>query len=502
MIAEAPTSESQKGRRRGGVATVLLVYAFAVIMAGTTLPTPMYALFATNMGFTVLTTTMIYAAYAGGVLAALLVFGRWSDAIGRRPVLLGGVVTAVVSGAMFLLADSVLALVAARVLSGLSAGVFTGTATAAIIEAAPPKWRSRAAATATIANIGGLGAGPLLAGVLVQYCPAPLQLAFVMHIVLAVAAGFAVIGVPETSTKTGHLGMRRLRLPVQGRATFALAAVGTFAGFACMGLFAALAPSFLSTMIGIDNHAAAGVVASCAFLASAVAQPAANRIQPQRAMALGCATLVIGMIALTAALVTTSLAGLVVAAIISGAGQGISFSRGMAALTEDAPVGRRAEVGSALFVVAYIAISLPVIGEGLVADRWGLRSAGIGFAVAVGVLAAGCLIALLTRQPRRRSGRARSRCRAAHPHRGGGGRTAHDVHDRLVPDYAIGVDAGLETVSMLLEPTSVVAKAWEQIHRRITPKRTARVQESYEPLHDLAAADARSRHRSQPFGRQ
>lgn len=406
VSTEALTSGSQSPRPSGGVATALLAYAFAVIMAGTTLPTPMYALYATTFGFTVLTTTMIYAAYAGGVLAALVFFGRWSDAIGRRPVLLGGVVAAVASGTMFLLADTVPALVVARMLSGLSAGVFTGTATVAIIEAAPPKWRTRAAATATIANIGGLGAGSLLAGVLVQYCPAPLQLAFAMHVVLAVAAGLAVVRVPETSAKTGQLGMQRLRLPVQVRATFALAAIGTFAGFACMGLFAALAPSFLSTMIGIDNHAAAGAIASCAFLASAVAQIAANRIQPRRAMALGCATLVIGMIALTAALVTTSLAGLVVAAIISGAGQGISFSRGLAAVTEATPADRRAEVSSALFVVAYIAISLPVIGDGLVADHWGLRSAGIGFAVAVGVLAAGCLIALLTRQP----DRARSSC--------------------------------------------------------------------------------------------
>ncbi|BBX92095.1 MFS transporter [Mycolicibacterium boenickei] len=408
--AETLTSDGQHLRPSGAMATVLLAYAFAVIMAGTTLPTPMYALYATTMGFTVLTTTMIYAAYAGGVLAALVVFGRWSDAVGRRPVLLAGVALAIASAATFLIADTVPALVVARVLSGLSAGIFTGTATAAIIESAPPKWRNRAAATATIANIGGLGAGPLLAGVLVQYCPAPLHLAFVIHIVLAVAAGLAVVAVPETTTKTGQLGIQRLRLPVQVRGTFALAAIGMFAGFACMGLFTALAPSFLSTMIGTDNHAGAGLVASCTFLASAIAQIAANRIQPQRAMALGCAMLVIGMIALAAALVTSSLAGLVVAAIISGAGQGISFSRGLAAITEATPADQRAEVSSALFVVAYIAISLPVIGEGLVAERWGLRSAGIGFAGTVGILAAGCLIALLARQPRRQPGRARSWC--------------------------------------------------------------------------------------------
>jgi MFS family permease len=401
--AKSPTLDDQKARPRGGVATVLLASAFAVIMAGTTLPTPMYALYATTMGFSVLTTTMIYAAYAGGVLAALVLFGRWSDAIGRRPVLLGGVIVAVASDATFLVADTVPALVVARVLSGLAAGIFAGTATAAVIEAAPPEWRTNAAAVATIANMGGLGAGPLLSGALVQYCPAPLQLAFAMHIVLAVAAGLAVLAVPETSAKTGQLRMQRLRLPTEVRGTFALAAIGAFAGFACIGLFAALAPSFLSTMIGIDNHAAAGLIASCAFLASAAAQVAANRIPPQRAMALGCATLMIGTIALTAALGTTSLAGLVVAAIISGAGQGISFSRGLAAVTEATPADKRAEVSSTLFVVAYIAISFPVIGEGLAAQHWGLRGASIGFALTVGVLAATCLAALLTLQLRGQS---------------------------------------------------------------------------------------------------
>jgi MFS family permease len=180
-------------------------------MAGTTLPTPMYGLYATTIGFTVLTTTVIYGMYAGGVLAALVVFGRWSDAIGRRPVLLGGVVLAIASAATFLIADTVLGLVAARVLSGLSAGLFTGTATAVVVEAAPPKWHTRAAAIATIANMGGLWAGPLLAGVLVQFCPGPLHLAFVVHIAAAALAGFAVLAVPETSNKTGYLGLQRLR---------------------------------------------------------------------------------------------------------------------------------------------------------------------------------------------------------------------------------------------------------------------------------------------------
>jgi MFS family permease len=378
----------------------LLAYAFAAIMVGTTLPTPMYALYAEHMHFAVLTTTVIYATYAGGVLFALLAFGRWSDAIGRRPVLAAGVVFAVASAAVFLVADAVPMLLVGRVLSGLSAGLFTGTATAAVIEAAPPNWRTRAAGVATVANMGGLGIGPLLAGLLVQYAPAPLHLSFLVHIVLAVLAGIAVAVVPETSQRTGRIGVQRLSVPVEVRAVFVIASLAAFAGFAVTGLFAAVAPSFLSQVVGIDNHAVAGLIASSIFFASAVAQIAAGNLNPQRAVAIGCAILVAGMVILAVALQLSSLVGLIAAAVVAGVGQGISFSRGLAAVAERTPADRRAEVSSSYFVVAYVAISLPVVGEGLAAQDWGLQTAGVTFAVAVGVLSTICLVGILVLEAR------------------------------------------------------------------------------------------------------
>ena len=378
----------------------MLAYAFAAIMVGTTLPTPMYALYGEQMHFAVLTTTVIYATYAGGVLFALLAFGRWSDAIGRRPVLLAGVAFAVASAAVFLVAHSVSMLLVGRVLSGLSAGIFTGTATAAVIEAAPENWRTRAAAVATVANIGGLGTGPLLAGLLVEYAPAPLHLSFIVHIVLALLAGAAVLIVPETSQRTGSIGVQRLSVPAEVRTVFVIAALAAFAGFAVTGLFTAVAPSFLSQVVGITNHAVAGLIACSIFAASAVAQVAARTMNPQRAVAIGCAILVAGMVILAVALHFSSLAGLIAAAVVSGIGQGISFSRGLAAVAERTPPGRRAEVSSTYFVVAYVAISLPVVGEGLAARRLGLQTAGVTFAIAVAILSIVCLAAILVQEAR------------------------------------------------------------------------------------------------------
>lgn len=378
----------------------LLAYAFAAIMLGTTMPTPMYALYAAKMDFTVVTTTVIYATYAGGVLLALVFFGRWSDVIGRRPVLLAGVAAAIGSAAVFLTADSVSLLLVGRLLSGLSAGLFTGTATAAVIEAAPPVWRGRAAAVATVANIGGLGAGPMMAGVLVQYAPHPLHLSFVVHTVLALLAGAAVLVAPETSPRTGRLGVQRLSVPAEVRVVFVIAALAAFAGFAVTGLFMAVAPSFVAEVVGIDNHALAGVVAGSIFAASVLAQIAVGQAEPQRAVAIGCGILVVGMGILAAALWLSSLIGLIAASIVSGVGHGITFSRGLAAVAQRTPADRRAEVNSTYFVVGYVAISLPVIGEGLAAEAWGLRTAGVSFAVAVAVLAAICLAAILLQEMR------------------------------------------------------------------------------------------------------
>lgn len=388
---------------RRGFPFALLAYAFAAVMVGTTLPTPLYALYSAQMHFAVLTTTIIYATYAGGVLFALLVFGRWSDAIGRRPVLLAGVVCALISAGVFLVADSVPGLLVGRVLSGLSAGIFTGTATAAVIEAAPASWKTRAAAVATIANIGGLGTGPVLAGLLAQYAPSPLKLTYVVHIVLMVLAAIAILSVPETSSRTGKLGLQRLSVPPEVRSVFVTASLAAFAGFAVTGLFTSVAPSLLTDIIGIGNHALAGLMAGSIFGASAIAQIAGTRIPPQRAVALGCAILTVGMGILVVALHYSSLTGLIAAALVAGIGQGISFSRGLAAVAERTPAERRAEVSSTYFVVAYIAISIPVIGEGFAARAWGLRTGGTVFAIAVGVLALACLMAILWQESREKS---------------------------------------------------------------------------------------------------
>jgi MFS family permease len=218
--------------------------------------------------------------------------------------------------------------------------------------------------------------------------------------VLVIISIVAVLSIPETSSRTGRIGLQRISVPAEVRSVFFAASIAAFAGFAVTGLFGSVAPSFLARVLAIDNHAVAGLTSGAVFMSSVIAQLFSTRTRPARAVAVGSGVLIAGMAILVAALHFSSFVGLLAAAVVSGVGQGISFSRGLAAVAERTPPDRRAEVNSAYYVVAYIALAIPVVGEGIASNAWGLRTGGIVFAIAVGLMAIGCLIALVRRARR------------------------------------------------------------------------------------------------------
>jgi MFS family permease len=369
-------------------------------MLGTTLPTPLYPIYSAELGFSELMVTVIYASYAIGVIAALIVFGSWSDRVGRRPVLLGGLALSAASALAFLSGGGLSALFIGRILSGLSAGIFTGTATVAVVELAPEERRVRATLVATAANMGGLGCGPLLAGLLGQYAPLPLRLCFIVDLVLIAIGAFGVWSAPETVDVPAHprLGLQRLQVPPEVRGAFIPAAIAGFAGFAVLGLFSAVAPAFLGQILKISNRALTGVVVFVLFAASTVGQLALQLVPSKWALPLGCLVLAAGAGLVGAGVGTASLSLLLLGAVVAGFGQGLAFRSGMTAVAAQSPAERRGEVASTFFVVLYVAISIPVIGVGLAAEGLGLRLAGIGFAIGVAIVALVALMALALRR--------------------------------------------------------------------------------------------------------
>ncbi|MGC5360627.1 MFS transporter [Streptomyces sp. DT24] len=378
-------------------------YTFAVGMAGTTLPTPLYGLYQDEIGFSSLMVTVIFATYAAGVIAVLVLAGDFSDLLGRKPVLLTSLGLSLASGVCFVLESGLPLLFTGRVLSGLAAGLLTGTATVAVMELAPPDRKDRAAFAATAANMGGLGCGPLLAGVLAAYAPWPLRLPYLTHLGLLVVAIGLTLPLPETVRRREHrppLRPRPPHVPREVRGVFVPAALAAFAGFSMFGLFTSVAPSFMHDDLGVDDPAVSGVVVFAAFAASTVGQLATRRFGAGRALPAGCFVLVAGMLLIGGSLLFSSLALLAAGAVVAGLGQGLSFRAGMAAVTGRTPQDRRGETTSAFFVVAYLGISLPVLGVGALTLAVGLRDAGLAFTACVVVIAA-VIGVLLARRFRR-----------------------------------------------------------------------------------------------------
>lgn len=399
MAVESGKPGVRRGRLARGPAFALTAYAFAVVMLGTTLPTPLYGLYRGRFGFSELVVTVVFATYAAGVIAALLLFGRLSDEIGRRPVLLVGIATSALSAVAFLLADGLPALLVARALSGVSAGIFTGTATATLVDLAPSGRRARATLVATMANMGGLGCGPLLAGVLSQWLGAPLRLTFWVDLVLLIPAAVGVWAMAEPGDVSAHPMLRpqALRVPREIRNAFIRSALAGFAGFAVLGLFTAVSPAFLAGPLGVSSRAVVGLVVFAVFIASTAGQLALERVPEHAALPAGCAILILGMAFLALGLSMSALALLVLGGVIAGFGQGLSFRSALATVNAQSPPEQRAAVASSFFVVAYVAISLPVIGEGVLAQGAGLKPAGLIFAGLVAALAA-IVLALLRRR--------------------------------------------------------------------------------------------------------
>ncbi|KOU39450.1 MFS transporter [Streptomyces sp. WM6378] len=379
---------------------------FVVCMAGTTLPTPLYGLYQDKFGFSELTVTVVYAVYAFGVIGVLLLAGNASDAVGRRPVLLWGLGFAAASAVSFLCATGLGWLFAGRMLSGLCVGLFTGAATAYVMELAPRGGTSRATFVATAANMGGLGCGPLLAGVLAQYAPWPLYLPFAVHLALVAGSAVVVLRLPETVREPQPLSSARTQrpgLPAQVRPVFVPAAIASFVGFALFGVFTSVSPAFLTQSLGVRNHAEIGLVVALAFFASTAGQLAVGRVGLRRSLPVGCAALLAGLALLAGALRWDLLPLMVLSALIGGCGQGLAFRGALSAVAEASPASHRAAVISTLFVVAYAGISVPVIGVGVLVNPLGLEGAGLVFIGCMAVLASTAAVYLLRRPVRARA---------------------------------------------------------------------------------------------------
>jgi MFS family permease len=371
----------------------LLAFVFAAVMLGTTLPTPLYVIYQARWHFSAAIVTVIFAVYAAGVLAALLLAGRSSDQAGRKPVLAAALAASALSTVAFIFAPDVGVVLAARIVSGVSAGLMTGTATAALTELVPATATRRASLVATAANMGALGLGPLIAGLLAQYAPRPTASVFEVYLAVLVAAGLCLPFVPETVSPRHRPTLRfaGLGIPREGRGEFAAAGAAAFSAFSLLGLFSALAPTFLGSIMHEHNHAVQGAVVFLIFAVGTLTQLVASRFPSRPVVMAGLSVLLAGLALIVAALAVASMALFLAGTVVTGAAVGAVFLGSLATANRLAPPGRRGQAISTYFVLCYCGLVIPVIGVGVAAGFIGDFPAVLALSILLAVL---CTVAL------------------------------------------------------------------------------------------------------------
>ena len=390
----------------------LLVSMIVAFVSGSSAPTPLYPVYQAAWGFSPIAVTVVFGIYAVAVLATLLVFGSLSDYIGRRPVLIVAGLAEAIAMLVFMNANGLATLLAARVVQGIGVGIAAAAAGAALLDL----HRERG----TIANAAspGLGTalGALVSGLFVQFLPHPTTLVYGVLAVVLVAQSIAVYFMPETVTrKPGALASLRphLRVPPELRLALLLAAPALVAAWALVGFYGSLGPALVRHVLGSHAPALGGIALSAMAAAGTATILLVRRLSPTATMRLGTAALIAGATGILLATAHGSLFAFFAATAIAGVGFGASFQGSMRTVLANASPEHRAGVLSVLYVIAYLSMGVPAVLGGIrVVHGGGLATTAYEYGAAVIVLAAGALLGTLPGHIRVPS------CggRTAHPH--------------------------------------------------------------------------------------
>jgi len=377
---------------RRGFWTVAAI--LGLFLAAASAPSPLYADYAVRWHFGPVTITVIFAVYAFALLAVLLTAGSLSDSIGRRPVILTALLIQSASMLLFLLADGVIWLYAARTLQGAATGLVTAAVAASLIDLQPVTRPGLGPLVNAITPTVGLAAGALAAGGLVQYGPAPLRLIYALLLAGFVLLAGAAATLPAAGTGRAPVSLRpRVRIEPAIRPTFWAVLPCLVATWALGGLYLSLGPSLMLDLSGSGNRLLGGSIVFALCAAGAVASFCLRAWPAARAMRSGCLLLLAGLAVTIAAVAAVSSVLLLIGTLVAGAGFGSAFLGAFRSLAAQATPGGRASLIAAIYVASYLAFSLPAIAAGVLTTYLGLRPTTIGYAAAAAALALASLAA-------------------------------------------------------------------------------------------------------------
>lgn len=376
-------------------AIVLQISSLGAIAASAGAPTPLYRVYAEHWGLSPVMVTTVFSVYAISLLVALLTVGGLSDYVGRRPMMFCSLIICAASMAVFALADSVATLLVARIIQGFGVGIAFGSIGAAILDTN----RTHGSLMNSVTPVTSTGSGALISGVLVTYAPMPTQLTYLVLLAVMLLQAALVWLMPETAVRRpGALASMRptIVVPAQARSALMLVSPGNIALWALCGFYMSLMPSLLRTVSGSSSLLLGGVAIAVLTFSGAAAMLAARPWPGTTILVRSMSALILGVVITLAGVHAQSIGLLIGGTVIAGFGFGAGFFGGIRTVVPLALPHQRAGLLSMIFVICYLAFSLPTIAAGLAVPRLGMTLTLDLYGAAVIGLAATSLFGVLS----------------------------------------------------------------------------------------------------------
>ncbi|WP_144957627.1 MFS transporter [Pseudomonas oryzihabitans] len=364
----------------------LLGSVLLTFLAASSAPTPLYASYQQAWGFSTFWLTWVFAVYAFALLAALLVGGRLSDHLGRRPVILAALLLEAGAMLLFHQAHDLADLVLARALQGLATGIATSALGAALldVDAERGPWLN------SLTPLLGMAIGALGCGLLVEFAPAPLQLVYRLFLALFLLQGLALLRLPDSGPRRpGLLAALRpqLAVPPQARAMLWRVLPLELAVWAVGGFYLSLMPALVKAATGTTSILVGGGVVAGLTLTGAACLHGLRLWPAARLLRLGASTLVAGPALLWLAVASGQLGLFALGTLVTGVGFGSGFLGATRSLLPLAEATQRAGLLAAFYVLSYLAFCLPALAVSALVPRLGLTGAAELYLVGVILLA-------------------------------------------------------------------------------------------------------------------
>lgn len=380
------TFTTLRASRRATSSLLSLLLGLGLAVSG--LPSPLYSSYQRVWGFSPLTLTAIFAIYAATALVSVLLAGRLSDSIGRKPALLAAQVLLLAGLVLFMLAESVWWIVLARSLHGLAIGTIVVTAGAALVDLTP-EHASRIGRLIAMSSGTGMAVGTATTSVLAHLSRSLTIAPYAVATAITLITLLGTACTRETNQLLGRRGpwMQSPRVPPDTRDVFRFAALGVCAAWAVLGVYLSLVPKLVEVLVGDDTPLAGGAAVTVMLGSAVVAQAWTYGADMRRTAIMGNLVLCLGLT------MSVTLPGAMVAylaAPVVGTGYGLGFSGSLRSLASVIPADKRGEMMSAYYLVAYGSLAIPALLAGLAGNRFGVMVSYGVFASAAALI---CVVA-------------------------------------------------------------------------------------------------------------